>query len=449
MAYINFVYGLVIMMMSLSSSASTSTSTTASAGASTSVATAEDSTSTTTSAEEVGETEDLLIQILFRLPVKSLLRFKCVSKRWKSIISTPYFSINHTRRNPKPISSSLLMLNDRSLILLSLGNHENNTKADYRIPSFGFFNITADVTMRILGMCNGLMLCFITSAFKEHEYAYCVGNITTKQLRKLPPPSMLASNLIIGMNLAFDPSNSPHFKVICVGQHFMQDAGSCEIEIYSSETDEWKLWNGSFCNPFDILEVFDRGVFCNGAMHWLNFGGDSFYFVLENEVMKIMPMPPMHSDIYTTKRLRFLGQSGGYLHLVDFESNLYHNPPMDIYEMRKDYSGWILKHRFDPNNIAMEFPEMTREIRVNTQYTDDENDTSIHTARYYLCSIMSTRRAPDGESIEVILLLPSRIIAYNPKDNSSRTLLVLKKRVAVQDHKWYDVHQFTETLSWL
>ncbi|KAM7528082.1 hypothetical protein LguiB_031492 [Lonicera macranthoides] len=39
--------------------------------------------------------EDLLIDILARLPVKSILRFKCVSKYWYALIGSPDFISNH------------------------------------------------------------------------------------------------------------------------------------------------------------------------------------------------------------------------------------------------------------------------------------------------------------------------------------------------------------------
>lgn len=427
MVYTSLAFGLVIMMINLWNTSARSI---------------------TPSAEVIGETEDLLTQILLRLPVKSLIQFKCVSKKWKSLISTPYFSITHTRRNPNPISSSLLVLKNQTLCLLSLG-HENNPKAGFRISALDFFNTTPNMNIRILGSSNGLMLSYITSVFNANECAYCVSNITTRKFIKLPPPGKIINKPILGSNLAFDPSNSPHFKVMCVGQSFIKNEKSCQIEIFSSETGLWKPWTGFFSNPLRFLEVFDRGVFCNGAMHWICMEGDSFYFVLENETMKTLPVPPMHTDIYTTTRLRFLGQSGGYLHLVDIEANLFQSPPMDIYEMRRDYSGWFLKYRIDLNDIGSVFPDMVKEMLVNTQYSEDENDISIHLSRCYLCSVLSVRRAADGESMEIIIFIPRRIVSYNPKYNSIKVLLCFDHSIQLQDFKWYDVHQFIETLSWI
>ncbi|KAL6133699.1 hypothetical protein ACLB2K_065933 [Fragaria x ananassa] len=39
--------------------------------------------------------EDVMINVLERLPVKSLMRFICVSKRWRFIISDPQFAKSH------------------------------------------------------------------------------------------------------------------------------------------------------------------------------------------------------------------------------------------------------------------------------------------------------------------------------------------------------------------
>ncbi|XP_023918879.1 putative F-box protein At5g42430 [Quercus suber] len=48
--------------------------------------------------------DDVVLNILGRLPVKSVIRFRCVSKSWDSSITTPYFistHLNHNNNNNK------------------------------------------------------------------------------------------------------------------------------------------------------------------------------------------------------------------------------------------------------------------------------------------------------------------------------------------------------------
>ncbi|XP_031284053.1 F-box/kelch-repeat protein At3g23880-like [Pistacia vera] len=45
--------------------------------------------------------DDLVRDILLRLPVKSLLRFKCVSKSWLSLISNHKLAITHLNKTSK------------------------------------------------------------------------------------------------------------------------------------------------------------------------------------------------------------------------------------------------------------------------------------------------------------------------------------------------------------
>ncbi|KAF3682470.1 putative beta-glucosidase 18-like, partial [Capsicum annuum] len=47
---------------------------------------------------------EIIVEILIRLPVQSLLRFKCSSKSWNTLILDPYFMAkhyNHAKNNKK------------------------------------------------------------------------------------------------------------------------------------------------------------------------------------------------------------------------------------------------------------------------------------------------------------------------------------------------------------
>ncbi|OMP05321.1 hypothetical protein COLO4_08922 [Corchorus olitorius] len=48
-------------------------------------------------AEEVFAIDDLLTEILQRLPTKVVVQLKLVAKQWQSVISSPHFSLSHTR----------------------------------------------------------------------------------------------------------------------------------------------------------------------------------------------------------------------------------------------------------------------------------------------------------------------------------------------------------------
>ncbi|KAM3288200.1 hypothetical protein P3S67_021630 [Capsicum chacoense] len=47
--------------------------------------------------------DDIIMEILYRLPVRDLVQFKCVSKLWNALISDPYFvnkHLDHAKNDP-------------------------------------------------------------------------------------------------------------------------------------------------------------------------------------------------------------------------------------------------------------------------------------------------------------------------------------------------------------
>lgn len=174
------------------------------------------------SAEIIASNLDLLTEILLWAPAKSLLKFKCVSKRWHSLISDPKFCISHARCQR--------MLN-RTADALMLSNGYKSTpefhlvplKHSTKVPFFDYFNVS-EVT--IIHSCNGLLLCccklmldkpkFVkTTQMKNdgrYEFRYFVCNPTTKEFKILSPPKPA----YLSLSLAFDPLISPYYKVVCI-----------------------------------------------------------------------------------------------------------------------------------------------------------------------------------------------------------------------------------------
>ncbi|XP_010505848.1 PREDICTED: F-box/LRR-repeat protein At2g40920-like [Camelina sativa] len=127
---------------------------------------------------EFRENIDLVIEILMRLPTKSLMRFKCVSKEWSSLISCRYFCnrlfTTLTRRQPRLYMCLVDKAGHR--LLLSISSPDNTSfvvvDQDLSIPGMGGY---------FLNVVRALM-CFSLGQNKA-----CIYNPSTKQLLTLPP----------------------------------------------------------------------------------------------------------------------------------------------------------------------------------------------------------------------------------------------------------------------
>ncbi|CAL5322919.1 unnamed protein product [Camellia sinensis] len=325
------------------------------------------------SSETVANNDDLLNQILLYLPIRSLLRFKSVSKHWLSLITNPHFlDLRTTHPNPRPSGLFLYRYSHQihpDFDFLSLLNYESPSKPPLKALTF----VHDPSDLRILQSCNGLLLCR-----GLHLYIY---NPTTSQFATLPqPPRLVSVNFSCGLP-----------------DHY-------ELEIYSSETG---LWSPSG-DPFTGDVSFNLGVFWNGALHWISTsGGDSLYFNVDEERLETMPMPPI-PDGWEERRLRYFRESRDHLHLIEIYGP--HTAQFNVYEMERDYCGWFVKYRVDIDAIPNAFPEM---IRSSLDPSD------LH---YYQFVILDLIREENDDESFLVLHIPGKVIRYNFRDKSFREL---------------------------
>ncbi|PPS07480.1 hypothetical protein GOBAR_AA13180 [Gossypium barbadense] len=125
------------------------------------------------SADMIASNDDILTLILHRLPLKSLLKFKTVSKHWLYLITYPTFRPHH---NSKAIS-------------------------DITNPKYDVLNLT--------------------------PHSSCHYTV-------LPPPRHSSSKYYtFGVSLTFNHSKSPHYKVICIKNYDPELLDHYQVEIYS------------------------------------------------------------------------------------------------------------------------------------------------------------------------------------------------------------------------
>ncbi|KAL3650384.1 hypothetical protein CASFOL_006787 [Castilleja foliolosa] len=281
--------------------------------------------------EIVGSIDDLLIEILIRLPVRSLIRFKQVSKHWQSFISDPYFSIRPAQSHP------VGMFVPRGI----------QNKIVFRCAYVSFSNkkptarqIKGLTGVNIINSCNGLLLC---SSYLNKPMNYFVYNPTTNKSSTIPDCG--TQSKVLGISLAFDPTRSRHYKVVLVRGIFVVDEFEYRFEVYSSENGCWRKPDGLFRSRI----YFNYGVYWNGAIHWIdNKTRECLYFNPDDDDRMVMPR--MGPSIPSVGSYRFyFGESCGHLNYVEFfEPSVCCSK---VYELRRDYSEWFVKYSFDLSTI--------------------------------------------------------------------------------------------------
>ncbi|KAL7147681.1 hypothetical protein ABFS83_06G123700 [Erythranthe nasuta] len=344
------------------------------------------------SAQIVNSIDDLLIEIFLRLPIKSLVRFKLVSKRWHFLVNEPRFCLMRND-NPNPAVGLFLLSPTVNLsydyVPLSINKSSNPPfrKLDFDDEPRG---------VRILQSCNGLLLCCSNLA-RECNKRYYVYNPTTTNFSTLPKLNGVGgiSKRMCGMSLAFDPAKSPHYKVVCV-RRLQSDSGEYRYQfaVYSSEKGPWREWG----DPYTAEVGFERGMYWNGAIHWINNGtANSCYFDLERRALEIMPMPPVPEE-WDWRSNSYFGESCGHLHYVElFGAQI----KFDVHEMKTDHSEWFVKYRVDLSCVVGAYPEM---ICDNFDPMD---------WFYYAFTIFTLVRGEEEEDSFLALQIPGKVVRYN------------------------------------
>ncbi|GKC98466.1 granule-bound starch synthase [Tanacetum coccineum] len=161
------------------------------------------------SVHKVLSNDDLLMEILLRLPVVSLHIFKPVCKQWISLITSPTFTLTRTRSPTVDPPSGLI-----------IGRWSDPFGYDFvsfdpRIPAKRSILFRFNLEVRTVESCNGLLLCYIPGPNDK----YCVCNPLINMFKMLPRKhtSYYERNGIDDMKMAFDPNKSHHYKVVHVG----------------------------------------------------------------------------------------------------------------------------------------------------------------------------------------------------------------------------------------
>ncbi|KAG8380412.1 hypothetical protein BUALT_Bualt06G0012700 [Buddleja alternifolia] len=340
-----------------------------------------------TIAEKIAE--DIIEEILSWLPVKSLLKFRCVSKSWRSLIGSKRFIKTHLKN-----SSTTSNLKRHGIITSTYGSY-NHKLQYYSLHSllhkhaihsidFNYPYIYPRHSVDIVGSCNGLV-CLLINRKK-----FILWNPSTRKSRKLPD--------------VLDADQSKHefaFDVEKYGFGFAESDDNCKVlgvlfvmnrrigvlervaKLYSLKSNSWKrIETCKTCATFD-----DSGTFVNGKLYWgrkpfkHHYGFDMDFFDLDNEVYGKIEHPHPQGIVKDTFHTT-LGVLGGYLCVL-----------CSLYGVKRDI--WVLKQESWSKVFSISYNDCPLQDRFDTK----------------LCT---------GVNGEIVLSCGSTFIVYNLKDRLYR-----------------------------
>lgn len=201
--------------------------------------------------------EIIVDEILPRLPAKSLIRFKCVSKLWLSVISRREFINHHLNYALSSNTNHLLILtgNDHSLSSCNLDVLDDPA---VKIPSFG-------IDPFVVGSCNGL-LCIQSYS----PYCLVLLNPSTGSSRKIP--SLLPPRKFSAMNFGFGyDSQNDDYKIVRIVDRYSVGILGPEMDrilhVYSLKANSWEMIERT--SPQDSMRSRENGVLMeNHLFHW-------------------------------------------------------------------------------------------------------------------------------------------------------------------------------------
>lgn len=260
-------------------------------------------------AQNVDRLADLVPDILSRLPVKSLMRFKCVNKPWYNLIKNPNFIskhlhafnnhvnftnhtinllVNRTRRATFGPSG----LNRKAFIsLLSFDTATNNSSLNLLDLIYNHNEVTH---IDIFGPCNGLY-CLYGSPI-------LIINPSMREFRVLPdthlPPETYCMQHFPGFG--FDAKTN-EYKLVLIMDTWRQDTDErlpWRVEIYTLSSNCWRKVD---C-PLPSVSIWNRSwidAFVHGVFHWWGYdtAGDLILaFDMHHETFRTIRLPNLRSS---------------------------------------------------------------------------------------------------------------------------------------------------------
>ncbi|XP_021856069.1 F-box/kelch-repeat protein At3g23880 [Spinacia oleracea] len=216
---------------------------------------------------------ELQWEVMVRLPVKTLLRFRCICKCWRSIIDSPDFIFSHSNLLSNDINKTLMLVLENSKKFQYSQDHKQSLIIRDRHTFRFCYQFVESEQWGFLGSCNGLVL------IQDIKFPSLLGlfNPCIRKALILPPCPIYFDKkryyrthpiFVLGF-----VSSCNDFKVVAFMDEESGITGketSIIIAVYSLNDDLWRIKLVELNFPITVVTSkswWDH--FCQGAGHWI------------------------------------------------------------------------------------------------------------------------------------------------------------------------------------
>ncbi|KAI8558158.1 hypothetical protein RHMOL_Rhmol04G0067700 [Rhododendron molle] len=230
----------------------------------------------------------LVMDILSRLPIKTLFDFRRVCKDWLSLMSDPYFANLHLSKSQPSLLLKPASPIETELKLDSFDFHVGpSPPRNARMELVTTINLPkGSIPSNIIGSCNGL-LC-LGNPSSDGPISIC--NPLLRNLVTLP--NCPSGRLISHFSCAFGYSPMiDQYKVVRSFRfgvvHPVTGRETCEAEIYTLGEGSWR----SIGEIPTMVYSCSINAFLNGSLHWIDIYSFIYCFDFGSEQLRAVPEP--------------------------------------------------------------------------------------------------------------------------------------------------------------
>ncbi|XP_061366160.1 F-box/kelch-repeat protein At3g23880-like [Gastrolobium bilobum] len=294
---------------------------------------------------------DLIQEILLRLPVKSLVRFKCVRRSWHSHISDPHFAKSHYELSAAPSHRLLhITLSGTKARSIDFDSSFHDAKVSFIPPLLKGRKGKLVPTLRIWGSCRGFVL------IERYPNLY-IWNPLTGFRRHLSHCDIGKQHhypaIVLLIGFGYDPSTDDYLIVVLWGKfHTIYDHDDMQtsLMLFSFRTNSWKEIQGLHVPSYYVKK---QPFVFNDAIHWLALSENksdavilAFDFVKKNFYEISLPDGDFTDSLYFYNLVK-MGECLGLCNLSDSKT------------------VWVMKeYKVKSSWTMFEIPDYLSDVRI-------------------------------------------------------------------------------------